>query len=52
MLFRKTVVYYEDYMEHTNAHCEQNADFNMLKQVVHVVTTDFLQFNIQGFHWK
>jgi hypothetical protein len=40
MLFGETVgVYYENHMEHTNTLCEQNVEFSMLKQVVHIVTT-------------
>jgi hypothetical protein len=38
--FGKTVaVYWENYTRHTNALCGQNAEANMLKQVVHIVTT-------------
>jgi hypothetical protein len=40
MLFRETVaVYCENHMEHTDTLCWQNAEFGVLKQVVHIVTT-------------
>jgi hypothetical protein len=40
MLFREAVaVYCENHMEHTNTLCGENAEFNMLKQAVHIVTT-------------
>jgi hypothetical protein len=40
MLFKETVaVYCENYTEHINTLCWQNAEFSVLKLVVHVVTT-------------
>jgi hypothetical protein len=38
MLFRETIAIY---CKNHNTHCEQNAQFNMLKQVVIIVTTSF-----------
>jgi hypothetical protein len=39
-LFRETVAFYcENHTGHTNALCGQNAQFNMLNQVVHIVIT-------------
>jgi hypothetical protein len=40
MLFRETVaVYCENHTEHINTLCGHNAEFLMLNQVVHIVTT-------------
>jgi hypothetical protein len=40
MLFRETVaVYCENHTEHTNTLRGQNAEFCMLKEVVHIETT-------------
>jgi hypothetical protein len=39
ILFRETVsIYYENYTEHTDTLCGQNAESSMLKQVVHIIT--------------
>jgi hypothetical protein len=40
MPFKQTVaVYCESHTKHTNALCVRNAEFNMLKKVVHIETT-------------
>jgi hypothetical protein len=40
MLFRETVaVYCENYTEHTDTLCGQNAEFSVLQPVVHITTT-------------
>jgi hypothetical protein len=39
MLFKEIIaVYCENHNEHVNTLCGQNAEFLMLKQVVHIVT--------------
>jgi hypothetical protein len=49
MLFKETVaVYCENHKEHINTLCGQNADVNMLKQVVHIATTKFYRINKQS----
>jgi hypothetical protein len=41
MLFRETIaVYYENHTKHANTLRGQNAEFNTLKQVVRIVTTE------------
>jgi hypothetical protein len=41
MLFRETVaVYCKNHTEHTDILCGQSADFSVVKQVVHIVTTE------------
>jgi hypothetical protein len=44
MLFGETVaVYFEKHTQHTNTLCGQNAEFGMLKRVVHIVITGLLK---------
>jgi hypothetical protein len=38
---KKIAVSLENHVEHINTLCEQNAEFSMLKYVVHIVTTGF-----------
>jgi hypothetical protein len=46
MLFRKTVaVYCEKHTKHINTLCGQNAAFNVLKQVVRILTTELKVLN-------
>jgi hypothetical protein len=46
MLFRERVaVYCENHTEHANTLCGQNAEFSMLQQVVHIVTTGLRRVN-------
>jgi hypothetical protein len=49
MLFREIIaVYCENLTEHTDALCGQDVRFNVLKQVVHIVTTKFYRINKQS----
>jgi hypothetical protein len=51
MLFRETVaVYFENSTEHKDKLCAQNAEFTVLKLVVHRVTMEFKRLIVLSYH--
>jgi hypothetical protein len=52
MLFGEIIaVYCENHTEHTNTLCGQNAEFWILKQMVHIVTNGFQRVKVEQSKW-